>query len=108
MLHNLHFIVGWSYVCLKVMYNKCHMSLTLEMCTTHEISDIIESVQKMSCVLILQMYMKCKISGYVQEMCSKCHNYVLDLGNVQDTTNFCTAGNVQEIFCVLPWNCKIK
>ena len=67
------------------MYSKCHMSLILEMCRTHEISDTAGNVQEMSCVLlgivheceisditgnlqemscllVLEMYMKCEIS----------------------------------------------
>ena len=50
------------------MYGKCHMSLTMEMYPTHEISDITGNVQEMSYVLVLLMCMKCKISdtaGYV-------------------------------------------
>ena len=35
------------------MYSKCHMSLTMEMYQTHEISDITGNVQEMSCVLAL-------------------------------------------------------
>ena len=50
------------------MYNKCHMSLKMEMYMTHEISDITGNMQEKSCVLVLQMYMKCKISDAVQEM----------------------------------------
>ena len=44
------------------MYSKCHMSLTMEMYLTHEISDIIGNVQEMS--------------------------GVLDLGNVHEMQNF--------------------
>ena len=64
------------------MYSKYHMSLTLEKCAGH-IKFVIP--QEMLCVL-LKMYMKYEISGvvgHVQETYS-----VLDLGNVQDTSNF--------------------
>ena len=54
------------------MYSKCHMSLILEMCRTHEISntagniqeisDITGNVQEMSCFLVMEMYMKCEFS----------------------------------------------
>ena len=44
------------------MYSKCHMSLILEMCRTHEISDTAGNVQEMSFFLVLEMYMKCEIS----------------------------------------------
>ena len=72
---------------VQEMYSKCHMSLTLEMCRTHEISDtyhwkckgnfmcpslelymkceifdITGNVQEMSCFLVSEMYMKCEIS----------------------------------------------
>ena len=49
------------------MYSKCHMSLIMEMCRTHQISD----TQEMSGVFLLKMYMKYEISdvtGHVQEM----------------------------------------
>ena len=46
----LNFIVGLSYVCIKEMYSKCHMSLTLKMCMTHENFDITENLQELSCV----------------------------------------------------------
>ena len=47
---------------VQEMYSKCHKSLILEMCKTHEISDITGNLQEISCVLVLEMYMKCEIS----------------------------------------------
>ena len=83
------------------------MSLTMEMYTIHEISDITGNMQEMSCVLVLQMSMKCKISdaaGYVQEMYSKCHvSLILEMCRIHEMSD--SAGNVQEISCVLAWNC---
>ena len=61
------------------MYSKCHVSLILEMCRTHEISDTAGNVQEISCDPCLELHMKCEIS---------------------DIT-----GNVQEMSCVLAWNC---
>ena len=51
--------------------------------------------------------MKCKISdaaGYVQEMYSKCHmSLILEMCKTYEISD--TTGNVQEISCVLAWNC---
>ena len=59
------------------VYRKCTvnviiMSLILEMCRTHEISntagniqeisDITGNVQEMSCFIVMEMYMKCEFS----------------------------------------------
>ena len=53
------------------------------------------------------MYMKCKISDaaeYVQEMYSKCHvSLILEMHRTHEISD--TTGIVQEISCVLPWNC---
>ena len=64
-------------------------------------------MQEMSCVLVLKMYMKCKISDaaeYLQEMYSKCDmSLILEMCRTHEISG--TAGNVQEISCVLAWNC---
>ena len=57
-------------LCFKEMYSKCHMSLTLEMCTTHEISDntgnvmcpYIANVHEIKFVMLQDMYSKCHMS----------------------------------------------
>ena len=68
------------------------MSLIMEMCRTHQISDI----QEMSCVFLLKMYMKYEISdvtGHVQEMSCV---LVLELYLTCEISN--TTGNV-----IFPW-----
>ena len=58
----------------KYPVNVIAMSLILEICWTHQISDTIRNVHEMSCVYVMEMYIKHEIS---------------------DTTE-----NVQEISCV--------
>ena len=54
------------------------------------------------------MCMKCKISdsaGYVQEMYSKYHMpLILEMCRTHEISD--ATGNVQEISCVLAWNCS--
>ena len=45
------------------MYSKCHMSLIKEMSRIHQISDTRGNVQKMSCVLVLELYLTCENSN---------------------------------------------
>ena len=45
------------------MSNKCHVSLILEMCRTHKISDNVGNVQEISLVLVVEMYMKFELSS---------------------------------------------
>ena len=76
---------------LQDMYRKCAvnviiMSLILEICRTHEISDIAGNVEEILCPC-LELYMKCEISDItgnmqemscflVMEMYMKCEIYV--------------------------------
>ena len=48
---------------VQEIYSKSHVSLIWEMCRTHQISGIKGNVQEMSCVLILELYLKCEISN---------------------------------------------
>ena len=54
------------------------MSLIMEMCRTHQISDTTGNVQDMSCVLALELYLTCEISNTTGNVIFPC------LGNVHE------------------------
>ena len=64
---------------VQKMYSKSHVSLIMEMCRTHQISDTTGNVQDMSTVFVLELYLTCEISNttevsffLVLEMYMKC------------------------------------
>ena len=82
------------YVLRKCTVAKCHMSLTLEMCMTHDVSDIIDNVQEMSCVFVLKililqdMYRKCTVNVIMSLILEMCKRHQI-------------SGNAQKISCIL-------
>ena len=57
------------------MYSKCHMSLTMEMYTTHEISDITGNIM----CPCLELYMKCEISDITGNVMFPCLGIVHEM-----------------------------
>ena len=72
-LENVHEMQAAGYV--QVMYSKCHMSLILEMCKTHDISDTAGNLQEISCVFAWNHMWNVKFPMLL-ETCRKCYVYL--------------------------------